>query len=150
MTPLMSSIPKRLRSLLRQQNILQVLFVRPLDVSFQTTKCFAALRAHRFHSFAVANALHKLLACPRLETDKAENLPVKYYFTHEGLGPVVDLQNQDAFKKLVAEALNPSRAVIWEVKSKYDEGARTVAHGTDAKLAEPLFRFIGEHTSIIY
>ena len=63
---------------------------------------------------------------------------------------MVDLQNQDAFKKLVAEALNPSRAVIWEVKSKYDEGARTVAHGTDAKLAEPLFHFISEHTFIIY
>ena len=63
---------------------------------------------------------------------------------------MVDVQNHDAFKKIVAKALNPSRAVIWEVKSKYDEGARTVAHGTDAKLAEPLFRFIGQHTSIIY
>ena len=90
--------------------------------------------------------MHKLLACLCLETDKAENMLVKTYFTHEGLGPVVDVQNHDAFKKIVAEALNPSRAVIWEVKSKYAEGARTVAQGTDAKLAEPLFRFIGEHT----
>ena len=84
----------------------------------------------------------------RLGSDKAENLLVKYYFLHEGLGAVVDLQNQDVFKKLVAEAQNPSSAVIWEVKSKYDEGARTVTHGTDAKLAEPLFRFIGEHINI--
>ena len=61
------------------------------------------------------------MACPRLETDKPENLLVKHYFTHEGLRPVVDLQNQDEFKKLVAEAQNPSCAVIWEVKSKYDE-----------------------------
>ena len=90
--------------------------------------------------------MHKLLACPRQETDKAENLLVKTYFTHEGLGPVVDVQNQDVFTKLVADAQNPSRAVIWEVKSKYAEGARTVAQGTDAKLAEPLFRLIGEHT----
>ena len=123
-----------------------------LDVLSQTTECFAAVRVHRYHRFAVANALHKLLACPRLETDKAENLLVKYYFTHEGLGPVVVLQNQDEFKKLVAEAQNPSRAVIWEVKSEHDEGALTlhctVAPGTDAKLAEPLFRFIGEHTHI--
>ena len=70
---------------------------------------------------------------------------MKTYFAHEGLGPVVDVQNHDAFKKLVAEATNPSRAVIWEVKSKYAEGARTVAQGTDANLAEPIFRFIGEH-----
>jgi hypothetical protein len=89
--------------------------------------------------------LHQLLACPRQDTDKAENLLVKTYFAHEGLGPVVDVQNHDAFKKIVAEALNPSRAVIWEVKSKYAEGARTVAQGTDANLAEPIFRFIGEH-----
>ena len=101
---------------------------------------------HPKHRHAVADALHKLLACPRQETDKAENLLVKTYFTHEGLGPVVDVQNQDAFTKLVADAQNPSRAVIWEVKSKYAEGARTVAQGTNAKLAEPLFRFIGEHT----
>ena len=90
--------------------------------------------------------MHKLLACPRQETDKAENLLVKTYFTHEGLGPVVDVQNQDAFTKLVADAQNPSRAVIWEVKSKYAEGSRSVAQGTDARLAEPLFRLVSEHT----
>ena len=71
---------------------------------------------------------------------------MKTYFAHEGLGPVVDVQNHDAFKKLVAEAQNPSRAVMWEVKTKYAEGASTVSQGTNAKLAEPLFRFIGEHT----
>ena len=48
---------------------------------------------------------------------------------------MVDVQNHDAFKKLVAEAQNPSRVVIWEVKSKYTEGAHTVAQGTNAKLA---------------
>ena len=64
---------------------------------------------------------------------------VKAYFTHEGLGPVFDIQHHDEFKDLVAEAQNPSRPVIWEVKSKYAEGARTVALCTNARLAEPLF-----------
>ena len=83
--------------------------------------------------------MHKLLACPRHETDKAENLLVKTYFTHEGLGPVVDVQNQDAFTKLVADAQNPSRAVIWEVKSKHAEGAHTVAQDTAPSWLSPSF-----------
>ena len=59
---------------------------------------------------------------------------------------MVDVQNHDVFKKLVAKAQNPSLTVIWEVKSKYAEGAHTVTQGTNAKLAEPLFHFIGEQT----
>ena len=50
---------------------------------------------------------------------------------------------QDVFKALVAASQNPSRVVIWEVKSKYEEGARTVAPGTDAALSEFLMHFIG-------
>ena len=88
--------------------------------------------------------MHKLLACPRQETDKAENALVKQYFTHEGLTPVVDLQRQNTYKDLVASEQNPSRAVIWEVHSQYVQGARTVAERTEPDLLQPLVRFIGE------
>ena len=60
-----------------------------------------------------------------------------------GLEAVLDPLTQNAFKKLVAASQNPSRMVIWEVKTKYDEGARTVAQGTDAALSEFLVHFIG-------
>ena len=71
---------------------------------------------------------------------------MKHYFTHEGLTPVVDLQNQDTYKDHVANAQNPSRAVIWEVHSQYVQGARTVAERTDPDLLQPLVRFISEIT----
>ena len=90
--------------------------------------------------------MHKLLACPRQETDKAEILLVKHYFTHEGLTPVVDLQNQTTYKDLVASAQNPSRAVIWEVHSQWVQGARTVAERTEHDLLQPLVRFLSENT----
>ena len=90
--------------------------------------------------------MHKLLACPRQETDKAENLLVKHYFTHEGLTPVVDLQNQTTDKDFVASAQNPSRAVIWEVHSQWVQGARTVAERTEPDLLQPLVRFLGDNT----
>ena len=49
-----------------------------------------------------------------------------------GLEAVLDPLTQDAFKELVVASQNPSRVVIWEVRAKYDGGARTVAQGTAA------------------
>ena len=85
------------------------------------------MRANRAHSYAIVTALHKLLACARQGTDKVENALVKEYFTDAGLEAMLDPLTQDAFKELVAASQNPSRVVIWEVRTKYNEGARTVA-----------------------
>ena len=101
------------------------------------------MRANRAHRFAIANALYKLLACARQSIDKVENALVKEYFMTTGFEAVLDTLTQDAFKALVAASQNPSSVVIWEVKSKYEEGARTVAQGTDAALSEFLMHFIG-------
>ena len=101
------------------------------------------MRANRAHRFAIANALYKLLACARQATDKVENALVKEYFTTSGFEAVLDPLTQDAFKELVAASQNPSSVVIWEVKPKYEEGARTVAQGTDAALSEFLLHFLG-------
>ena len=102
-----------------------------------------AVRVNRAHCFAIANALYKLLACARQATGKVENALVKEDFTTTGLEAVLDPLTQSAFKELVAASQNPSRMVILEVKTKYDEGARTVAQGTDAALSEFLVHFIG-------
>ena len=56
---------------------------------------------------------------------------------------MLDPLTQNAFKELVAALQNPSRVVIWEVQTKYNEGARTVAQGTDPALSEFLMKFIG-------
>ena len=101
------------------------------------------MRANRAHRYAIGNALHKLLACARQATDKVENAVVQEYFTTAGLEAVLDPLTQDAFKELVAASQNPSRVVIWEVRAKYDGGARTVAQGTDPALSEFLMKFIG-------
>ena len=91
------------------------------------------MRANRAHRSAIANALHRLLACARQAKDKVENALVKEYFTTTGLEAVLDPLTQDAFKelRLLAASQNPSSKpeVIWEVKAKKrdDEGARTVA-----------------------
>ena len=57
---------------------------------------------------------------------------------------VLDLLTQDAFKfkELVAASQNPFRVVIWEVQTKYNEEARTVAQGTAAGLSEFLMHLI--------
>ena len=102
-----------------------------------------AVHANCAHHYATGNALHKLLACARQATDKVENAVVQEYFTTAGLEAVLDPLTQDAFKELVAASQNPSRVVIWEVKAKYDGGARTVAQGTDPALSEFLMKFIG-------
>ena len=107
------------------------------------TEHVPAVRANRAHRYAIANALHKLLACARQGTDKVENALVKEYFTDAGSEAVLDLVTQNAFKELVAASQNPSRVVIWEVQTKYNEGARTVAQGTAAELSEFLMHFIG-------
>ena len=101
------------------------------------------MRANRAHRYAIGIALHKLLACARQATDKVENAVVQEYFTTAGLEAVLDPLTQDAFKELVAALQNPSSVVIWEVRAKYDGGARTVTQGTDPALSEFLMKFIG-------
>ena len=121
----------------------------PCPVLRQTAECVVTVRLHSYHRFAVAEALHNFLACPCQETDTAENLLVKNDFMHLGLSaltPVVDIQNHNAFGDLVADAQNPSRLVIREVKSQHVQGVCTVAQGTNPKQAEPLYRFLSEHT----
>ena len=61
----------------------------------------------------------------------------------DSLDPLTQDSFKPNFKELVAASQNPSRVVIWEVQTKYNEGARTVAQGSDPALSEFLMKFIG-------